>query len=65
MTGQLLNRETRKSPYSLWGTRTDDGIPITFADFQKYAEEYTVKNYLELENVKDEYEIVNMLEGQQ
>lgn len=49
-------RKTLKSPYSLWGTRTDDGIPITFADFQKYAEEYTVKNYLKLENVKDEYE---------
>ena len=35
------------SPYSLWGTRNDDGIPITFEDFQSYAEKYVVEHYLE------------------
>lgn len=41
-------RTTDESPYSLWGTRNDDGIPITFEDFQSYAEKYVVEHYLEL-----------------
>ena len=40
-------RTTDESPYSLWGTRNDDGIPITFEDFQSYAEKYVVEHYLE------------------
>ena len=42
------------SVYHMWGIKDDDGNPISFEDFQQYAEEYVLKNNSKLsENIKE------------